>query len=348
MITRSISENVKLIEDCETQIKLAIKKGYLSNSTTLSKTINKLIDDCVVGLTDDLKEVARKSLLNFAKRILTRLKGNLGVNGLLVGQAVKKALSGRLTATEYATLKLPYAPTRVLGSTYSTMARGVPNQVWSKTYIKAVNGIMQKIADEQSMDASDLSGRNSLRNKAEMAERWRFHQEELVNFSNKGTKLVICSTHADCSLRCYKHQGKVYSLDGTSGTTDDGRKYVPLEFATNQNQVYYTNPRTGTQYKGGLLGYNCRHRLYEYTGQKAPIVTKAEQKKEYSITQKQRNYENQIRKWRERALLLEDKNEQIKAKRKAVALNKEYIAFSIKNERAYYPDRCKVLFPETD
>jgi hypothetical protein len=43
-----------------------------------------------------------------------------------------------------------------------------------------------------------------------------------------------------------------------------------------------------------------------------------------------------------------DKEERIKAKRRAIELNKEYIAFSIENERAYYPDRCRVLFDERD
>lgn len=345
MITRSISENVKRIEDAETQIRLAIRNGYLKNSATLNKTINKLIEECVDGLTDDMKGVARRSLTNFAKRLLLRLTSNLGVNGLFVGHALNKAIKGQLTRQEYATLKLPTTTTtRVLGNAFSTMAKGVPNQVWSKDYIKQVNEVMKKLADENALDADDIIGRNSLRNRAEMAERWRFHQNEMAEFEKKGTKLVICSTHADCSLRCFPHQGKVYSLDGTSGRTADGRKYVPLKVATDQNQVYYTNPRTGTQYRGGLLGYNCRHRLYEFTGQKAPVVTKAEQKKEYSITTKQRNYENQIRKWRERALVLVDEKERKEAKRRAIELNEEYIAFSIKNERAYYPDRCRVLF----
>lgn len=347
MIVRSISNNVKRIEDCETEIRLAIKKGYFTNSTKLTERVNKIIEECVKELPDSLKKDARKSLQEFAQRCYRTLRTNLGVNGLAVAWALSKAFKGSLTRQDALTLKQPIITAKVFPEEpfeYSTMAKGVPNGVYSKEYIKRVNKVMQKMADEQSLDPNDILGRNSLRNLAEMNERYEYHQKELADFKANGTKLVICSVHQDCSLRCFKWQGGIYSLDGTSGKTADGREYKPLSVATNQEQVYYTNPRTGTAYKGGLLGYNCRHRLYAFTGQIPPTVTKAEQKRENAINQKQRQYENNIRKWRERALMAEGKEERRKAKAKAVQLNDEYIAFSLSHDRAYYPDRCKVLF----
>ena len=368
MITRSISNNVKLIEDTETLIRLEVRKGYFSNSAKVMEKVDKLIEDCVEQLPKGMQANTRKSLKLFARRLMALLRVSFGVNGLLVWSALQKANKGKLTAAEYKALQLPTKnkakPTfrlpqkaentklpdwlieddAVEESNYSTMSKGVANSTYSKNYIKAVNKVMQEMADTQSLDANDIIGRNSLRNYAEMYERHAFHEKQLAEFKDKGVNLVICSVHADCSLRCFKHQGKVYSLDGTSGRTADGRAYVPLETATDQNQVYYTNPRTGTAYKGGLLGYNCRHKLYEFTGQKPPRVSKEEQKRESEINRKQREYENQIRKWRERALTCVDEKERKKAKQKATALYKEYVAFSIAHERAYYPDRCKVLF----
>ena len=347
MIVRSISNNVKRIEDCETEIRLAIRKGYFTNSTKLMERINKIIEECVKDLPESIKRNAMTSLQQFAQKQYSILRINLGVNGLAVAWAVSKALRGGLTRQETLTLKQPIITAKVLPEEpfeYSTMSKGVANGMWSREYIKRVNKVMQRMADEQALDPNDILGRNSLRNLAEMNERYEYHQKQLADFKANGTKLVICSVHQDCSLRCFKWQGGIYSLDGTSGKTADGREYKPLSVATNQEQVYYTNPRTGTAYKGGLLGYNCRHKLYAFTGQIPPTVTKAEQKRENAINTKQREYENAIRKWRERALLAVDGKTRQEAKAKAVALNDEYIAFSLSHDRAYYPDRCKVLF----
>lgn len=361
MITRSISENVKRIEDAETLIKLAILKGYFSGSQTLMKKVEKLIEECVDGLTEDMKSVARLSLKRYALRLMLLLRNSLGANGVIVHKALTRAKNKQLTRVEYSALKHPSKKASTIdnmiggggGTTeetaeYTTSQKGVATDTYSKQYIKQVNKVMNQLADEQSMDADDVVGRNSLRNRAEMAERWRYHQEQIADFKERDVKLVICSVHADCSLRCYPHQGKIYSLDGSSGKTEDGRKYVPLETATDQNQVYYTNPNTGTAYRGGLLGYNCRHRLYEFKGQIAPKVTKEERKKEDEINRKQREYERAIRKYRERALTAVDPKERAEARRKAIELNKEYIAFSISHDRAYYPDRCRVLFETND
>ena len=163
---------------------------------------------------------------------------------------------------------------------------------------------------------------------------------------DEGHKLVICSTHADCSDRCAPWQGRVYSLDGTSGVTDDGRKYVPLEEATNQNNVYYTNPKTGTKYKGGLLGYNCRHFLVPYKkGYRFPKPDAQEERKQYEITKKQRGFERNVIKWKTQAIEYKgiDKDKYEFAKKKAIEWNNAYIEYSKANHRAYYPSRTKII-----
>ena len=155
-------------------------------------------------------------------------------------------------------------------------------------------------------------------------------------------RLVICSTHADCSERCKPWQGRVYSLDGTSGTTDDGRRFQPLENATD---IYYTT-KAGKTYKNGLLGFNCRHFLVPYkSGYRFPKPNAAEERREYNITQTQRRMEAEVRKWRTVAVENKDLDREryLDARRKAIDANKAYIAYSKEHNRAYYPSRTKLI-----
>lgn len=117
-----------------------------------------------------------------------------------------------------------------------------------------------------------------------------------------GDKLVWASTHVDCSPRCFPWQGRLYSLDGSYGTTDTGVSYQPLENAVN---VPYTT-KAGKTYMNGLLGFNCRHRLIPYKDEQQPPkgYTKAQTVQAYGIDLQQRAMEREIRRVKERAHLL--------------------------------------------
>ena len=220
---------------------------------------------------------------------------------------------------------------------------GVPLQRFAEDYTKKyVKPALDRLSEQYALDPDDISGRNSLRNKAEIAVRWQDHEDNIANLRNSGVKLVICSTHADCSERCRPWQGRVYSLDGTSGTTDDGRKYVPIEQAIN---IYYTT-KTGKVWKNGLFGFNCRHYLVAYeSGYRFPRPNVAEERKQDAITKEQRRLERVVRKWRTIAVESKglDDNVYRKAAARARSANREYIEFSIENNRAYYPSRTKLL-----
>ncbi len=183
---------------------------------------------------------------------------------------------------------------------------------------------------------------NSLRNRAELEVRYNGHLENIDRLREQGHRLVIASSHADCSERCAKWQGRVFSLDGTSGTTPDGRKYVPLEEATD---VYYTT-KAGKVWKNGLLGFNCRHYLVPYKdGFRFPKPNTATERREYAITEEQRHLERNVRYWRTRAIYEKgvDKKAYAKAVNKANYWNDRYITFSQKNGRAYYPSRTNIF-----
>jgi hypothetical protein len=174
--------------------------------------------------------------------------------------------------------------------------------------------------------------------------RYQNHQTNIERLKENGERLVIASTHEDCSDRCFKWQGRVYSLDGSSGVTDDGREYAPLEVATD---VTYTT-KAGKTYKNGLLGFNCRHRLIPYmSGIMPEPVTKEEQRRQYAINNQQRQLERQVREERLKAELYKavDPEAYKAANSKARALAGQYRQFCKENSRAFYPERIQILKP---
>lgn len=223
---------------------------------------------------------------------------------------------------------------------------GVPLQKFSQDYMRDnVKPALDRLAKQQAKDPGDIEGRNTLRNQAEMAVRYQAVSENIEAMRERGVKLVIISTHADCSERCSKAQGGVYSLDGTSGTTDDGRHYEPLENVTDIPII----TKSGKVYPRGygiLYGFGCRHFAIPYkSGYRFPKPNAAEERREYNITQTQRRMEADVRKWRTVAVENKDIDQKryLDARRKAIAANKAYIAYSKEHNRAYYPSRTKLI-----
>lgn len=345
MITRSLSPDTMLLEDAETEIKLLVKRLFLrgANRADIQAAVQKYIRETLKKLKNTaLAADAYVSLFKLANRAHNDLLRMLGADGAAVAVAVGLALKGKLTPTVGA--RVGFNGGVVLGDIPEPIGKGVPLQVYSKEYMKRVNAAMLRLARERAIDPNDLTGRNSLRNLAEMETRYKSHEDEINGFREKGVNLVVISTHADCSDRCFPYQGRVYSLDGTRGKTEDGREYVPLEEATQNPRDLYTT-KAGRTYQNGLFGFNCRHKAYEYRPfMRIPKVSREMQQRENAINTKQREYERAIRNKREIALFAEDKKIRQKARQAAVRLNEEYIAFSKKNGRAYYPDRVKILF----
>ena len=236
------------------------------------------------------------------------------------------------------TLKASYE-TAALTEQYEATTLGVPMKMYAEDYLKKnVRPVLDRLCKEQAKDPDDPRRRNSLRNRAEMEVRYQGHQDNIQQLRDSGARLVVASTHSDCSERCRRWQGRVYSLDGTSGTTDDGREYVPLEEAT---EVYKG------RWKWGLLSYNCRHYLVAYrSGALPPRPNPATERREYAITQEQRRLERNVREWKTKALMYKgkaDKKSYAFARKKAVEWNNAYIEFSRKNNRPIYPSRVRIV-----
>ena len=332
------------IEDAETEIRLAVKTAFLRNIPReyLNEKVKEIIRKALRKINIPLLQSATiRSLVNFYLRQYREIRKIFNGDSEALEELLILTQSGR-TEKERETVFYNLQQRGIL-TEFSVNLYGVPNQTYMKNYInKEVRPVLNNLAEQFATDPDDVSGRNSLRNRAEMEVRYNRHLDDINELKAAGHKLVIASTHADCSKRCAPWQGRVYSLDGTSGTTDDGRYYVPLEVATN---VPYTT-KAGITYMNGLLGFNCRHFLVPYkSGFSFPEPNEKEEKRQYSITVKQRELERTVRDWKIKALTNKniDREQYLEARQQAILWNKKYINYSKQNNRAYYPDRVKII-----
>lgn len=332
---------VVLIEEAQSEVRKIVKDAFLSYEPK-EKTEKKLIE-LIRSVTakikiKDLRSAVARSLGNYANAQRKSWK-RIGLSPVTLYFLISQSGKGERAAN----VQLPRSAKvqrelNVGGSYESVRTLGVPlGKYYDDVWKDRVKPVLDELSSERALDPDDYSGRNSLRNRAEMEVRYSDHLESEKELRESGVKLVVASSHADCSERCAPWQGRVYSLDHTRGSID-GHKYVPLEEATD---VWYTT-KAGKRYKNGLLGFNCRHRIEEYKGALLPRVSEKERRKEYAITERQRALESAVRKWKctaETALRKEDIRY---AKKCAKTAYDEYVKFCKKNERPVYPMRVRI------
>lgn len=341
---KGLNSQALAIEDAQTEIRIAVKNGYLAGKTKaqINAEVQKVIRDRLKAVTNiDLKDAAVRSLYAFAEQQYNTYLHNFGMSALYIialASVMNNAPDTREFAVAARTLERNSPP-----AFFHTDAKGVPLQRYARDYFREnIKPVLDRLAHENALDPDDVDMRNSLRNRAEMEVRYAEHLRQIEDLRNSGTKLVVSSVHGDCSDRCYKWQGRVYSLDGTSGKTDDGREYVPLEQAT---QIPYVT-KAGKTYMNGLLGFNCRHYLMPYkSGMVIPYVSKEQQQREKTINTKQREMERNVREARTVAIMNKDLDREtyLAARKRAIEAYKAYKEFSHDNGRAYYSSRVQLL-----
>ena len=356
----NVSKNqIVQLESIITEIKKMILNG--ADSKQIIDTITKYCMDNYSNKTT--RRAMFRNLVNSANSIIYQYKYNEKViDQTFLLEVIKNYNLGTgLTATsstftiyltaiyrEYLDKKITLRNTVEQFRGYITNTK--LGDVLIRDYNKKIEKQVKLIADTP-FKYTDVNGRKiSIRNKVEMATRYQANQKDIKMLKDNGVKLVWTSSHANASPRCSPYQGKLYSLDGTSGTID-GIKYTPLEDVLKLN--------------GGnsiINGYNCRHYLIEYEkGSKAPRhFTQAEMEKEYAIDIKQRNLENRIRQLKiEEACYLakaeNEENEQAKEQflKKAKVANElwqnlyiEYDNLSRQNNRATFRWRTEISTEE--
>lgn len=242
-----LNAQAEALQEAETQLKLLAKTALVDGLSFLvaNGRAREIIKKALAkARSPTLRRDAYLSLRRFFQRIYLELRREID-RGLLIAAllilGIRRGEENDLQEAEY-TLAYPYQP----------QGRELAERS-SRAYMRKVSRALRKLAKQRALDPRDVTGRNSLRNLAEMQVRAEAQERDLQRLRDSGVRLVVCSVHENCSDRCFPWQGRVYSLNGTTGTTSDGRKYIPLEVATD---IYYTT-KAGRVYKNGLLGFNC-------------------------------------------------------------------------------------------
>lgn len=312
-----------IVTDLELDIKILIKQSVFSvfKAERLMKTVTALIDKELKPVQDkEVKQRVKTSLIKFTikqwKEICKTL--HIGEPLLLLGLGIINS------KTPVTNLQKNGLQVSVEGSINRTI----------KTKPNLINKSLSNLAGSY---PTTKVGHQPLDSQVEM---WQRHEDQatMVNNLKEKTDLVIVSSHANCSARCAKWQGKVLSLSNKTGRTIDGKKIYPLKEATD---VFVTT-KAGRVWKNGLLGFNCRHKLYPYEpGMRQPEVSEAQRKQEYAIELKQRELERQIRKCKTDSKIMEGAEAQ-KQRLMAKQLTKEYEKFCVSNGRAFYQSRIVI------
>lgn len=335
-----------LIDDLQTQLKILIVTAIIAGWTweAVNASVGKIIKEADEIEIPELRERSKRSLLNYATIEYRRLQtATNGVNLKLVNQVsdyVDKP-------TQRTADKLVSAMSQSGMSVDGVIEYGEPKGQWwtieqplgefSKDYMKKVRSAFGDLTKSDSKD--DYSSNVSLRNISEMSVRYERKLEEIDKLGADGVKLAWISSHANCSKRCQAAQGKLYSLDGSSGEID-GHKYRPLEDVT---EVFYTT-KAGKTYRNGIIyGYNCRHYLIPYRNGNKPIEVPADiVAQQCEINNTQRAMERRVRDLREIAATTPIKADSTRARKAAVIAYKEYKDFCREHKVAYYPSRVQV------
>lgn len=343
------SEQLVLLESTKTKIKQLILRG------ASAQEIQKVINDFCSKFKDVATQRAfKRALDNSTSKMMYQYNYNVNImNQSFINKVVKSfnlgtgtTLSNKSYTIDLNAIYNEYVnknigQRQVVEEFRNKITDAKKGLAIIKNYDKQVVEQTKLLASEP-VNYVDKRGRAiSLRNKVEMATRYAANQNDLSQYKASGVKLVWTSSHADASPRCSPFQGKLWSLDGSSGTID-GHSYKPIETALNAN--------------GGnsiINGYNCRHYLIEYEkGSVAPKdFTSKEIQKEYKIDQKQRQYENRIRQLKIEETLLRQQGFDKEASRLRKSwqnLNKRYEDFSKANNRAFYPWRTRISEEERE
>lgn len=347
-IREELPDSALELEKAQAVIKYVVKRAVMEMTPWIivDGIIRKTVQEYTDKLEDqELKAKAINSLLAFATVQYRKMQEELSPLNLLLFSAFL-TLSDK-ESSEYAksraeTIIQQRAPSLVqrVAATPEYIESAQPLRMFSQDYIKQVESAWRDLANSEAKDS--YSDRVSLRNVAEMSERYKKKQEEITDLIESGKDLVWISTHANCSERCQPYQGRLYSMRGRTGEID-GVKFVPLSTATD---VYVTT-KSGKTYKNGCIsGFNCRHTLTPYRKGNKPIEVSAKTIETYrKIEETQRAMEREIREKRALSIGLRGLNDaQAKALRKeSNALFDKYAAFCKKNNVAYYPARCRVF-----
>ena len=220
---------------------------------------------------------------------------------------------------------------------------GSPN---CEAYAKKLEERINKMCLKDPISSSEGKRPMSAFAKAELDLRHEEQVTKLDNLIKHGYRLCWLSSHADCSPRCARWQGKLVDIVHESDLPSHRMNYKKDGYVVySLKSIMAETDRYG--YHNTIInGFNCRHHLIPYSkGSKPPKhVSEEERKREYEISQRLRGYESKIRELKRKALLYNetDKKRAKAFAKEAEALTREYIAYAKANGYRWHKYRLEV------
>lgn len=356
IVIEGVSEEAKLVDAAQIEVLRYAKYAaeQMLTDTAYLKGVERIVELLIDKLTnDELKARCRALFPSYAVKLLLRERALVRTYALWYGYALAaRSLNKRGGRAAFERANKAISPTLRKTPLFKAVITSIPDKAynwavpleqWERSYTKTINRIMVDLVYSDAKE--DYTTNVNLRNIAEMTVRYERQLERLEELKADGVKLVWIEPHANCSERCEKYQGKLYSLDNSSGKID-GIDYRPLEYATNNPVDRYVT-RAGKVYQNGCItGFNCRHQLIPYATGNRPMPIPADViARRRAIEQRQREMERDIRAQKRKAVLMRNVSPEAynKAREKASRMTELYEEYSRKNDAAFSRERTSIF-----
>lgn len=356
IVIEGVSEEAKLVDAAQIEVLRYAKYAaeQMLTDTAYLKGVERIVELLIGKLAnDELKARCRALFPSYAVKLLLRERALVRTYALWYGYALAaRSLNKRGGRAVFDRANKAISPTLRKTPLFKAVITSIPDKAynwavpleqWERSYTKTINRIMVDLVYSDAKE--DYTTNVNLRNIAEMTVRYERQLERLEELKSDGVKLVWIEPHANCSERCEKYQGKLYSLDGSTGKID-GIDYRPLEYATNNPVDRYVT-RAGKVYQNGCItGFNCRHQLIPYATGNRPMPIPADViARRRAIEQRQREMERDIRAQKRKAVLMRNVSPEAynKAREKASRMTELYEEYSRKNDAAFSRERTSIF-----
>jgi hypothetical protein len=356
IVIEGVSEEAKLVDAAQIEVLRYAKYAaeQMLTDTAYLKGVERIVELLIGKLTnDELKARCRALFPSYAVKLLLRERALVRTYALWYGYALAaRSLNKRGGRAAFERANKAISPTLRKTPLFKAVITSIPDKAynwavpleqWERSYTKTINRIMIDLVYSDAKE--DYTTNVNLRNIAEMTVRYERQLERLEELKADGVKLVWIEPYANSSERCEKYQGKLYSLDGSTGKID-GIDYRPLEYATNNPVDRYVT-RAGKVYQNGCItGFNCRHQLIPYATGNRPMPIPADViARRRAIEQRQREMERDIRAQKRKAVLMRNVSPEAynKAREKASRMTELYEEYSRKNDAAFSRERTSIF-----
>jgi len=226
------AEFLKKVSEVEVRMKQIIKDGVFAGLPTeeINKRLLKLIEKFSKEIPDDYRDKQKMidALLYTRKELYNQFVNQVKPGFLEAKHALEQMLGIKIKdRNEF--LRALMVNIKYVDQTKVEFVEAVQQRnPWAYEqgapvildYYKKVRLAIEEIAQSPIRAKQGKRSLLSLRSLAEMKIRDEYHKEQLRQFKERGVQFVFVSTHADCSERCEPWQGRLHSLDASTGVID--------------------------------------------------------------------------------------------------------------------------------